>query len=155
MSSLLISQAKPNPVGKDRLGSLAPPLQLAGEWVDIQNNTTTGIDLSNIELYHVAYTASHPEGEWEKVFNMSWVLPGGDNLRIHSGGRIPVNSMRYEDQSGADWHAFTGKNYVWNNSRSDTPLLFNTVTRTTIDKATYSANPLEGRVLQRIGDSLI
>lgn len=155
MNNLLIYQAKPNPSGKDRSGYLTPTAQLAGEWIDIQNATISGVDLSVVELYHRAYTTAHPEGEWEKVFNMAWVLPAGDTLRIHSGGKIPLEDMHHQDQFGAEWHAFTGKNYIWNNSRPDTPLLFNRISKLTVDKATYYSNPQEGKILRRRGDLLV
>lgn len=155
MANLVIIQAKPNPTGKDRISHFTPLAQLAGEWVDIKNNTTSGINLSNIEIYHRAYTSTYPQGKWEKVFSIDWVLPQGDILRIHSGKEITLSLISYQDRIGADWHAFTGKDYIWNNDKSDAPLIFNAFTRTTLDKATYSANPLEGKVLIRKGDFLI
>lgn len=155
MKSLTIIQTKPNPLGKDRFGHLALSSQLAGEWVDIRNDTEQGISLSNIQLHHIAYTATYPNGIWEEVFSIDWILPALNTLRIHSGGKIAVEQLAPIDQNGADYHTFTGKNYIWNNDKSDTPRLFDIRRQVVVDQATYSANPLEGKILRRNGSYLI
>jgi hypothetical protein len=157
MTQLTITQAKPNPAGKDRLGNLVPSSQLAGEWVDFKNTGDESYHLNNIELQHVAYTPSYPNGVWDKVMGFSGNLGVGQVVRVHSGGEIPLESLAPEDFIGANHHLFTGKNYVWNNNRSDTARLVMKQNGQIyeIDKASYSANPPEGRILVRNGIRLI
>lgn len=150
-----ISKAKPNPSGKDRIGrTLTPPAQLAGEWVDIKNTGTTAVSFANLELYHIAYTGL-ASSEWELVMGFTGELPAGQTVRIHSGDKIPLAQMHPVDIAGADHHVFTGKNYVWNNDRIDKPSVWNKVTKAWVDQTVYSANPGEGRILTRVGTSLV
>lgn len=152
---LLITQAKPNPIGKDRMRGFTPQTQLVGEWVDFRNSGGEPFSLDNIQLDHVAYTSSYPNGVWEKVMGFSGILPAGEVVRVHSGGQVPLTSIPPIDLQGADYHLFTGENFIWNNNRSDTPRLRNIAINTVIDQASYSANVLEGKILRRNGDSLL
>lgn len=155
MPGLRVVQAKPNPAGKDRLGSYAPPQQVAAEWVDIKNAGGQAVGLQGIKLYHRAYTASAPQGEWAPVTDLSGAgtLLAGQILRVHSGGPIPVASLRPEDAAGAHWHYFTGRNYVWNNAHPDQPGLWNG--SAWIDLTSYAARPPEGAILVRVGNELV
>jgi len=157
MKCLTINQAKPNPSGKDRLGSYVPSSQLAGEWVDFKNTGDESYPLNNIELQHIAYTISYPNGVWETVMEFSGNLSVGQVVRVHSGDEIPLESLAPEDFIGANYHLFTGKNYVLNNDRSDAPrlVLWQNGHITEIDKASYSAYPPEGRILKRVGRALL
>lgn len=157
MTRLTITQAKPNPSGKDRLSNYVPSSQLAGEWVDFRNTGDELYSLNNIELQHMAYTTSYPNGVWDKVMGFSGNLGIGRIVRVHSGGEIPLESLSPEDFIGADYHLFTGNNFVWNNNRSDTPRLVLKQNGQTfeIDKASYSAYPPEGRILKRAGNNLL
>ena len=157
MTRLTITQAKPNPVGKDRLGNLVPSSQLAGEWVDFKNTGDESYPLKNIELQHVAYTPSYPNGVWDKVMGFSGNLGVRQVVRVHSGGEIPLESLAPEDFIGANYHLFMGKNYVWNNNKSDSPrLVFKQNGQPyELDRASYSTYPPEGKILKRIGEQLI
>jgi hypothetical protein len=157
MKQLLITQAKPNPSGKDRLGNVVPSSQLAGEWVDFKSIGNEGYPLENIKLHHIAYTAQYPNGVWEEVMSFSGTLSVGKVVRVHSGGKISLESLYQEDRAGADYHLFTGGNYVWNNDKTDSPRLVLKRNRqiSEIDKASYSAYPLEGKILKRVGNTLI
>lgn len=156
MKAIMISQAKPNPVGKDRLGSYVPSSQLAGEWVDVKNIGDEAYSLGNLDLQHVAYNSLYPNGIWEKVTDFTGNLLARQIARVHSGGKILLSQLNQIDRDGADYHVFTGKNYVWNNDKSDTPRIVIKNTSTVIDKATYSAYPTEGKILKRVmGDRLI
>lgn len=157
MKRLTITQAKPNPTGKDRLGNLVPSSQLAGEWVDFKNTGDESYPLNNIELQHIAYTPSYPNGVWDKVMGFSGNFGVGQVVRVHSGGEIPLESLAPEDFIGANYHLFTGKNYVWNNDKSDAPrlVLWQSGHIIEIDKASYSAYPPEGRILKRVGGALL
>jgi len=157
MTRITVTQAKPNPAGKDRLGNLVPSSQLAGEWVDFKNTGDESYFLNNIELQHIAYTPSYPNGVWDKVMGFSGNIGVGEVVRVHSGGKIPLENLSPVDFIGADYHLFTGGGYVWNNNRSDTPRL---ILRKNgqiyeLDKASYSPNPPEGRILVRNGMQLI
>lgn len=77
----------------------------------------------------------------------------GRTVRVHSGGNIPLYDMNAEDAQGADFHLFTGKNYIWNNDCGDTAGLWDGSAWT--DKAAYDPNPPEGVILRRVGDKLI
>lgn len=155
MRNLTVSQAKPNPTGKDRYPVDIPNFQLAGEWVDLKNTGVVDIPLNDIELYHIAYTHEKPDGEWKKVMGFNGILKVGEVVRIHSGGETPLANLRPIDVIGADYHLFTGKNYIWNNSKSDMAGLWNVTQRIWIDKAKYDAFPEEGKILKRVGDMLI
>lgn len=156
MKRLTVTQAKPNPIGKDRFGHLTPNQQLVGEWVDFKNTGDEGYPLTDIALYHIAYTREHPQnGEWHKVMTFNGTLGTNATVRVHSGDEIPSDQLPYEDRVGAEHHLFTGDNYIWNNDKADTARLRNEVTLAVVDQATYGANPPEGTILKRSGDYLI
>jgi len=157
MKKLTITQAKPNPSGKDRLGSVVPSSQLAGEWVDFKNTGNESYSLDNIKLHHVAYTRQYPDGVWEEVMGFFGNLSTGEVVRVHSGGGIPLNTLLPDDFIGADYHLFTGDNYIWNNDKSDSPRLILKQNGQTleIDKTSYSAYPTEGKILRRVGNQLV
>ena len=157
MKTLLVSKAKPNPVGKDRTRTGgASSVQLAGEWVDIKNTGNAGASLGGVGLYHKAYSTDGT-WKWELVVMLpaTFTLPAGETLRVHSGSG-PVSVLREEDKIGCQWHMFTHRdNYVWNNDYGDTALLWVPADKTTIDSASYDPYPPEGVVLVRVGDKLI
>lgn len=157
MKRLTVTQAKPNPTGKDRLGPIVPSSQLAGEWVDFKNTGDEDYPLGNIKLHHVAYTSQYPNGVWEEVMGFTGTLDAGKIVRVHSGGQISPDILSPEDFIGADYHLFTGNNYVWNNNRSDSPRLVLKQNGQTyeIDKTSYSAPVPEGKILKRVGGILI
>ncbi|HAX41799.1 MAG TPA: lamin tail domain-containing protein [Bryobacteraceae bacterium] len=152
--ALQIMRIKPNPAGKDRSRyGQSSAAQLAAEWVDFQNTSSVAVDLAPVELWHQAY--HHGQNPtWEKVTTFSGTLAPGKNVRVHSGSG-PESIIRDDDRRGADYHVFTGKNYIWNNKEGDTPALFNRVTEVTLDSASYDPNPPEGEVLVRSGNKLV
>lgn len=155
MANLLITKAKPNPAGKDRIGrTLTPAIQLAAEWVDFQNISNISVKLDGTSLYHWAYTLG-TNGEWKLVTNLSGILKSGEIVRVHSGNPIPIWQMRQEDQIGANYHIFSNQNYVWNNDKADFPSLWYVPTRQWVDQTSYDAYPMEGKILQRINSKLI
>ena len=152
--NLLIIKAKPNPLGKDRIGrTFTPAIQLAAEWVDFQNIAKTAINLNGTQMYHLAYLPG--KTEWELVIELSGVIQSGEIVRIHSGNPLPLNQMNFQDTIGANYHVFTGKNYVWNNDKLDKPYLWYKPTQQKIDLTYYDAWPVEGKILQRLNDKLI
>ena len=155
---LKITQAKPNPSGKDRYqhSNNIPISQLVAEWVDFQNVGTEAYPLEGIKLQHIAYNFQSPNGYWDDVMSFSGTLLVGEIVRIHSGGEI--DNLTSIDRNGANHHLFTGRNmYSWNNDRQDSPriILVQNGNILEIDRADYSANPPEGKILKRIGDKLV
>ena len=112
MKRLTITQAKPNPAGKDTFDHLAPAAQIAGEWVDFKNTGNEIYTLNSIELFHIAYTPQYPNGIWEKVTDFFGDLGVNEVVRVHSGGEVSLGILNQEDVTGADHHVFTGNNYV-------------------------------------------
>lgn len=154
--TIQVIRLKPNPRGKDRTWGATTPAQLGAEWVDIKNNGTGSVDLSGVELNHIAYPAGGGEGKWASVCILKCVLGPGQVLRVHSGEHRPVSVLHAEDQAGAHWHQFTGKDqYVWNNSQGDTAGLWLLNPGKWIDSASYDPHPPEGMVLVRSGQKLI
>jgi len=153
VKSLKVTQGKPNPTGKDRLGSATPNSQLVGEWMDIKNSGTEDYLMAGIALQHVAYTAGYPNGIWTNVLNFTeGTLEVGKVVRIHSGSK--PDFLSWEDQSGADFHVYTNGDYVWNNDKSDRPRIVSGGSDSVIDETMYDAYPPEGEILKRIGNKL-
>lgn len=152
MKSLRVIRAKPNPAGKDRSRYSIPPAQLAAEWVDFQNNGTEGFPLTGVSLEHMAYQPGCRDGTWQTVMTFQGELAVGKIIRVHSGNG-PFTVMHVEDAFGADYHLFTGGNYVWNNDCGDRAGLWNGTTW--IDLASYDPYPPEGVILHRVGDKLV
>jgi len=150
-----IIRAKPNPIGKDKFGNLSVQVQLAAEWIDIANKGIDPLQINNLRLYHMTFSEYCVKLNYEQVLSFKGILKSGEVIRIHSGGVLPLNQLYAEDIRGADYHLFTGKNYIWNNRCGDSPTLYNYITETIIDKADYFANPPEGKILVRVGNLLI
>lgn len=153
MKVLRVIRAKPNPIGKDRSGGTTPKKQLAAEWIDIKNTGDEPFRVDSISLQHIAYQPYCRDGKWEGVSTFSGVLQPGKVMRIHSGEQIQTSEMYPEDAAGADYHIFTGRNYVWNNDCGDTAGLGDG--KVWIDAASYDPYPMEGKILSRQGDKLI
>ncbi len=155
--SLYIVKAKPNPLGKDKIGSFLPKNQLAGEWIDIKNIGNNPVDLTNMALYHWAY--KQPEPKWELVMLFKGLtlshLPAGNVMRVHSGGVIPIADLLTIDRIGAEYHLFSGKGYVWNNDKSDKPIIWDSKLEVYVDQTSYDAYPADGKILNRVNDKLI
>jgi hypothetical protein len=158
--NLTVSQLKPNPAGKDR-GSLgAAPSQLAAEWVDIYNSGATTCGFADVTLYHRAYVGSSSDWKWAPVVDsgsaITGVLRPGQTLRVHSGRVRALAVVRAEDMSGAELHAFTGRDaYIWNNANGDTAGIWHPASEVWIDRAEYMPYPPEGAILVRSGGLLV
>lgn len=158
MSQLLITQAKPNPAGKDNgLGRLIPN-QLAGEWIDITNVTNEDLRLNGMQVLNRVYSGLKVDWQIAYEFNLgdNDTLPAGKTVRLHSGKTIPICNLKPVDYSGTDYHLFTEKNqYIWNNKRNDDPTLYLPKKEVVIDATKYKAPVAEGKVLKRQGDFLV
>jgi len=155
MTTLQITKIKPNPTGKDRSRAGATPAsQLAGEWVDFKNTSSSPVKLDGVDLYHLAYSSGEAQGHWDQVTRLTGMLAAGQTVRVHSGSG-PASVIRPEDLAGAEHHVFTNRDYVWNNRQGDSPTLFNSGLRQNIDQASYDPHPPEGQVLIRSGSKLV
>ena len=87
MTRIQIVAAKPNPTGRDKAGSFPLTRQLQGEWVDIQNTSSSRTSLSGVSFAHLAFgpVCSNPQTStaWRDIENL--VLEPNEVLRIHSG----------------------------------------------------------------------
>lgn len=155
MSNLKTVRLKPNPSGKDRTRrGGATATQLGGEWADIQNVCDKPVNLDNVVLQHVAYSADGRSSWWAKIMAFKGTLQPGHVIRVHAGSG-PESVLLPDDKNGANFHMFTGGNYVWNNDKSDCAGLFVDGQSQPFDKACYSAIPPEGVILKRVGDTLV
>ncbi len=156
MSRLQTIRMKPNPAGKDRNRYGASAAQLAAEWLDIKNVSEVAVNINGVRLCHIAYSDSYPNGRWELVTSFTGTLQPGKVIRVHAGEVKNANQIRAEDQAGADFHLFSGRDaYVWNNDRGDCSSLWTADDGQPFDKASYSAPPAEGAILTRVGDALV
>lgn len=143
MPDLYVTQALPNPPGKDRPPHGGPPnSQLNGEWIEFANISVRTLDLAGLRLVHQTFNTRCESGNQESLTTFSGSLDAGKSIRAHTG-------------HGEGWwegnilHLYLKRsNYVWNNSCGDFALL--AVTNAKIDWAGYAPNPTEGRVLRRI-----
>lgn len=153
MKILRVVRAKPNPAGKDRIGTITPKKQLAAEWLDFKNAADESYELQGVSLHHIAYQPGCRDGKWAEIMSFKGALRPGEVVRVHSGPEIPLSEMYPEDAAGATYHLFTGNNYVWNNDCGDTAGLWDG--KVWIDAASYDPYPVEGKILTRQGDKLI
>ena len=143
MPDLFITQALPNPTGKDRPPHGGPSnAQLNGEWLEFQNSSGRQLDLGGVQLLHLTFTSQCQRTGQESVTTFNGSLATGASVRVHTGAGEGY-------WKGTVFHLFLGRsNYVWNNRCGDLATL--ATAKGTIDWASYASNPGEGRVLRRI-----
>lgn len=162
MKNLQVSQAKPNPTGKDKYSSgISKPEQLLGEWVDVKNIGNEAVPLSSLKLSHRTFLSNCTYTGRDEAY---WVGSGIDllqpnkTIRIYTGRRSDAPLMNPADRLGADLFAFAEKsNFVLNNKCGDTITVTwqSTYGTSQSDAASYDPNPPEGVVLKRNGSKLI
>lgn len=154
-----MTKIKPNPAGKDRgaEGDIDGVL-LAGEWIDVKNESYQSISLNSISLQHKVYPSNFIQ-EWQDLFNFSGITIGpNETIRIHSGGyNGNLSNLNLIDTDGADRHFFTGNYYAWNNTGDEARILTNQTNYylsnfQEIDSAKYIGPVREGARLHRIGN---
>lgn len=156
-----IYRAKPNPTGKDKAGNTPIASQLLGEWVDLKNTGDTAVSLSSLNLANQEFDGScrvktEAQIYWTGRSNVS--LAPGEIVRVHTGRSTDVASMATEDQQGVHHHDYAGKgNFVLNNKCGDTLSVWWKSGEKWYkdDEAGYAPNPTEGKVLRRVGQSLV
>lgn len=157
---LQITQAKPNPIGKDKTSSgQAKPEQLLGEWVDIKNVGTEAVRFSSMNVSHTLYndkcqTTGRTENYWS---GDDKDLLAGQTIRVHTGNFRDKHLMAEIDQRGVEWHGYANRdNFVLNNRCGDriTVTWLDSYGRQVSDSAYYRPNPPEGAILRRRGEVL-
>ncbi len=143
MPDLYVTQALPNPPGRDRPTHGGPSnSQLNGEWIEFANISGRILDISGGRLIHQTFNARCERTNQESLTTFSGSLDAGKSIRAHTG----TGEGWWE---GNVFHLYLKKaNYAWNNSCGDFALL--AVANGTIDWAGYTPNPPEGKVLRRI-----
>ena len=108
--------------------------------MDFRNDAGQSVALDGVALYHLAYDSSG-QSSWAHVTGFTGSLPAEKIVRGHAPHARALG-IRPEDRSGADYHIFTGEDaYVWNNDKSNSPLLQDETKRETIDKTWYAPHP--------------
>ena len=158
--ALQITQAKPNPFGKDKTSSgQSKPEQLLGEWVDVKNIGTEPIQFSSMTLNHTLFdstcqTTNRTEKYW---WGGDKQLLPGQVIRIHTGNFKDKHLMAEADKVGVEWHGYADRdNFVLNNRCGDRIFVIwpDANGRTASDVTYYRPDPPEGAVLRRRGDVL-
>lgn len=163
MSALLrITQAKPNPLGKDKTPSgSARPEQLLGEWVDIENVGNEAVTFSKIQLSHTLFdNRCNSTGRTETYWTGSGTdaLRPGQVIRIHTGRSADSSLMLPADRGSVAWHGYANRsNFVLNNRCGDTIAVTwrDAYGGSSQDQVSYDPNPPEGAVLTRVGNRLV
>jgi hypothetical protein len=108
--------------------------------------------MNGVSLYHIAYTGPKKDKPvWEKIMGFTGTLKVGEVMRVHAGSG-PESQLKPADRAGANVHLFTGRNYTFNNDKSDRSALWLVGQDKPFDQPWYAATPPEGKVLQRVGD---
>jgi hypothetical protein len=156
-----IHRAKPNPTDKDKAGGYPKPEQLLGEWVDLKNTGDASVSLSTLHLANNEFDATCKVTKAAVIYwngESGVTLSPGKTVRVHSGRSSDSALMKSEDKEGVDLHAYAGKgNFILNNKCGDTlTVWWKTSEGKWIedDRASYDANPQEGKVLRRSGSKL-
>lgn len=147
MPDLLIARALPNPAGKDRTpANQVTNAQLNNEWLEFRNETAKRLDIEDVTLHHTTFNnRCEPTGE-NLLMRFTGVLGVGQSLRIHTGAGTSWDE-------GTTRHLYAGRtNYVWNNVCGDTAVL-RLANGNRHDWASYSRNPPEGVVLERVANT--
>lgn len=158
-----IHKAKPNPAGKDKAGNYPIASQLLGEWVDLKNTGDAAVDLSTLNLTNREFGEKCNVTTEAKIY---WtgpsgvVLTPGQIVRVHTGRLRDAASTNAVDQVGANVHVYAESGtFVLNNKCGDSlGVWWQTAAAKKWhleDAASYGANPGEGKVLQRVGKSLV
>lgn len=144
MGSLFVTQALPNPAGKDRSSYGAANDQLNREWVEFKNVAAGAVEMNGISIVHRTFDAyCTGTGYVELTGFTSGTLASGKSVRVHTG----AGTNFWEGD--ALFHFYLGRQgYVWNNRCGDTVVIQSNGSN--VDWAAYSPNPGEGRILTRV-----
>ncbi|HLP68343.1 MAG TPA: hypothetical protein VK181_12575 [Rhizobium sp.] len=156
-----VTQAKPNPAGKDTNRHAPIAQQLLAEWVDLKNIGDASVTLSTLHLTNVEFG---PGCQLKKQAVVYWNGPSsitlrpGEVVRVHTGREYESWQMRQEDRNGVDHHAYANRGgFVLNNDCGDVIGVYwqSNGQWHCEDAASYDANPPEGQILVRSGSKLL
>ena len=86
MPDLYITQALPNPAGKDRPPHGAPTnTQLNGEWLEFANTAGKELSLDGVQLLHQTFDRHCQRTGQEVVTTFNGALDAGRSIRLHTG----------------------------------------------------------------------
>lgn len=144
MPDLYVTQALPNPLGKDRPPHGGPSnAQLNGEWVEFANTSGSSYSMEGVQLVHFTFDRKCQKTGEDRLTPFNGGLDSGYSIRVHTGAGQP-------SWEGTVRHLYLGRsNYAWNNACGDTVVLRD-ATGGLIDWARYSPSPQEGRILRRV-----
>jgi hypothetical protein len=157
-----VHRAKPNPLGKDKNRNHPIASQLLGEWVDLKNIGSRGVDLSQIHLANALFgqacaITKRYQIYWNDSTGLS-LLPG-EIVRVHTGRSADIGSMAAADFRGVHKHTYAESGvFVLNNACSDILSVWYKDTAgqwQKDDETSYDPRPGEGQILVRHGDKLI
>ncbi len=152
---LIITQIRPNPIGKDWGQGIAVHQKVVKENVDFRNDSRETIELNGVGLYHLIFDIQG-KASWSLVMTFTGHLKPRETVRVHSGEKRPVTLLSVEDRLGADYHLFTGEDrYTWNNLQGDRPALYDSIEKDWIDETYYDPNPPDGATFVRVGEKLV
>lgn len=142
MADLTVTQAVPNPVGKDRTWT-AQNDQLNAEWVEFKNTTDKRLNIEDVGIFHQTYSSQCGYTGEDMLTTFKGVLDAGHSVRLHTG----TGNAHSE---GSLHHVFLDRqNFVWNNKCGDAAVL--RLRGGLIDKAEYDPNPPEGLLVRLPG----
>lgn len=158
-----IHRAKPNPTGKDKSGNCPIAGQLLAEWVDLKNTGDAPVLLSTLNLAHREFGENCTVKSEATIYwtgQAGVALQPGQIVRVHTGHRRDAALMNAIDQNGANVHDYAESGmFVLNNKCGDSLGVW---WKTEADNqwrkedaTSYGANPIEGKILQRLGAILI
>lgn len=157
-----IHRVKPNPQGKDKAGAYPKPEQLLGEWVDLKNTGDSSVSLGTLHLANNHFDANCKVTKADVTYwngSASVSISPGQTVRVHSGKSSASWAMNLEDKSGVDLHSYAERgNFVLNNKCGDTLSVWwksSDGKWHEEDRASYDANPTEGKILKRSGNKLV
>ncbi len=157
-----ITQAKPNPAGKDKSQSRPIPAQLLGEWVDLKNVGDAAVAFSTLHLSQSKFGPGCQLKEQASIYwngTASLALSPGEIVRVHTGRESDSYLMTTEDRSGAHHHAYANSgNFILNNNCGDNLGVWwqgSDKQWHQDDAASYDPYPPEGQILRRVGAKLL
>ena len=146
--SLYITQAQPNPPGKDTVRrGYATADQLNNEWLEFEarggNRNLTGDTISHL-TFGTACTVTGQEILMK--FNEG-TLNQGNRIRLHTGPGVSqwVGNV-FHMYAGRDW-------FVWNNDCGDRATI--KFQESVVDSAAYRPRPPEGILVRVVGTDLL
>jgi hypothetical protein len=159
---LQITQAKPNPVGKDKNKWTPKPDHLLGEWADFKNVGDAAVRLSLIHVAHLEFSTNCVAKEKPVIYwsgSAGTTVQPGEIVRLHTGRSKDASQMATVDRGGVNYHVYAESgSFVLNNDCGDTVSLWwkgNDGNFNHEDVASYDANPPDGAILYRSGSKLV